>query len=236
MIDWKARYQALHEELVALVHAVAHDLRAPLRSADGFSRALLTRTDGIVDDEGRDYLRRIREATAAMGRQIEAMTRLARVTGAELRPRSVDLSAVAAEVLAELRAAEPGREVAAEVAPGMSVTADPYLARVLLRGLLDNAWRATRRQPRPRIEVGARDERAETVYFVRDNGEGFEPAEERQLFPPFGRVTGDDDHAGAGMGLAVCLHVVHRHGGRLWAAAAPGQGATFSFTLGEPDG
>jgi signal transduction histidine kinase len=236
VIDWKARYQALHEELVALVHAVAHDLRAPLRAADGFSRALVTRESGGVDDEARDYLRRIREATAAMSRQIEAMTRLARVTSAELRPRILDLAAVAAEVLAALRAEEPGREVATEVAAGLHVKADAYLARVLLRCLLDNAWRATRREPRPRVELGVRQEGAETVYFVRDNGEGFDPAEARQLFQPFGRVRVDEEDAGAGMGLAVSLYIVHRHGGRLWAASAPGQGATFSFTLGEPDG
>jgi signal transduction histidine kinase len=215
-----------------LLEALSHDLRAPLRAANGFSRALLRQATGL-DPQGQDYLRRISQATLVMGDQIEGICRLARVAVARVRAERIDLGAMARGVLDQLQAGEPERRVAVQIAGELEVMGDPHLLRSLVDSLLGNAWRFTRPAPEAAIELGRRQEAAETVYFVRDNGVGFDMAQARHLFEPFGRVHGED--TGTGLGLATARRIVHRHGGRIWADAAPGRGATFSFTLGELD-
>lgn len=234
MIDWKQRCETLQQELVSLVHSVSHDLRAPLRAADGFSRVLLTKHAAELDPQALDYLQRIRAATALMGSHIDALTRLARVTTAELRPARVDLSAIARSTVDQLRDGEPERQVEARIADGLEVMADQGSMRTLMQNLLSNAWKFTGKHPGATIEVG-RKPGDEPTFFVRDTGAGFDMAYAKHLFEPFGRLHPESDYPGVGIGLAIARRIVNRHGGRLWAEAAPDKGATFWFTFGEPD-
>jgi signal transduction histidine kinase len=233
VIDWKRRCETLQQELVSLVHSVSHDMRAPLRAADGFSRVLLTRHASELDPQALDYLQRIRAATALMGSHIDALTRLARVSTAELRAARVDLAAVARSAVDDLRDGEPERQVDVRIADGLEVEGDPALLRTLVQNLVSNAWKFTGKHPGATIEVGRKQDRDEVTYFVRDTGSGFDMAFARHLFEPFGRLHAEGEYPGVGIGLAICRRVVNRHGGRLWADAAPDQGATFWFTLGE---
>jgi signal transduction histidine kinase len=235
VIDWKRRCESLQQELVSLVHSVSHDLRAPLRAADGFSRVLLTRHAAELDAQALDYLQRIRAATALMGSHIDALSRLARVTTAELRPAPVDLAALARSAVDDLRDGESERPVEVRIADGLEVTGDPVLLRTLMQNLISNAWKFTRNRPGATIEVGAARAGGEPTYFVRDTGAGFDMAFARHLFEPFGRLHPEADYPGVGIGLAICRRIVNRHGGRLWAEAAPDKGATFWFTFGELD-
>lgn len=232
-LDWKRRCEGLEDELGRLIDALCHDLRAPLRAADGFSRAVLRHASGL-DPEAQDYLRRIRAATAEMGDHLEAVARLGRVAISELRPERLDLTALAKGVVAELREAEPEREVTVTIAPGLELTGDPPLIRTLVRALLVNAWRFTRTKQGAEIEVARRQDGGETAFYVRDTGVGFDLAHARHLFEPFGRAHHEEGHRPPAVGLAIARRIVHRHGGRIWADSAPGQGATFSFTLGQP--
>jgi signal transduction histidine kinase len=234
VIDWKRRCELLEHELVHLVDALCHDLRAPLRAADGFSRAVLVRHASGLDADAQDYLQRIRAATAEMGDLVEALARLARIATADLHPERLDLAALAEEVVAELRRSEPGRDVQVQIARGLELTGDRRLITTLVRSLLDNAWRFTRPKQPAQIEVGRREDGSETVFYVRDTGIGFDMAHARHLFEPFGRLHHPGDHPEAAVGLAIARRIVHRHGGRIWAESAPGQGATFHFTVGEP--
>jgi signal transduction histidine kinase len=233
MIDWKRRCETLQQELISLVHAVSHDLRAPLRAADGFSRVLLTRHASELDAQAIDYLQRIRAATALMGGHIDGLSRLARVATAELRPGRVDLAAIARSSIDDLRDGEPERQVEVRIADGLEVEGDPALLRTLMRNLVSNAWKFTGRQPGATIEVGRKQDESEPTFFVRDTGAGFDMAFARHLFEPFGRLHPEGEYPGVGIGLALCRRIVSRHGGRLWAEAAPDKGATFWFTLGE---
>ena len=232
MTDWRQRCQTLQQELVSLVHAVSHDLRAPLRAADGFSRVLLTRHADALEPQAIDYLQRIRAAAALMGSHIDALSRLARVATAQLKIQRVDLASLARGVVEQLRDAQPDRRVEVQIADGLEVEGDLHLLRTLLQALLENGWKFTEAQPDARLELRARAGE-ETVYSVRDNGIGFDMAFSQHLFEPFGRLHEQGD--GLGISLAIARRIVHRHGGRIWAEAAPGQGATFSFTLGEPE-
>jgi signal transduction histidine kinase len=234
MIDWQRRFESLQQELQSLVHAVSHDLRAPLRAADGFSRVLLTRHASELDPQALDYLQRIRAATALMGSHIDALTRLARVATGDLRPQRVDLSAIARSVVDELRDGDPERQVDVRLADGLEVEGDQQLLRTLMQNLIGNAWKFTSKTPGATIELGRRTD-PEVVHFVRDTGAGYDMAYATHLFEPFGRLHPDGEYPGVGIGLAIARRIIHRHGGRIWAEAAPGKGATFWFTLGQPD-
>jgi signal transduction histidine kinase len=232
VIDWRQRCLTLQQELDSLIHSVSHDLRAPLRAADGFSRALLTRHAAGLDPQATDYLQRIRAASALMGSHIDAITRLARVTSMPLRPGKTDLAAIARSTVDQLRDAEPDRTIEVCIADGLELEADPALMRSLIQILVDNAWKFTRPRPGASIEVG-RDAADAEVFVVRDSGVGFDMAFARHLFQPFGRLHPEGEFEGVGIGLAIARRIVNRHGGRLWAEATPDQGATFRFTIGE---
>jgi signal transduction histidine kinase len=212
---------------------VSHDLRAPLRAVDGFGLALDEDHGDKLDARGRDYLRRIREGAQHMSRLIDDLIDLSRINRAELARTRVDLSAVAAEVVAALREAEPGRSVEVVVQPGVTADGDPRLLRILLVNLLGNAWKYTGKKPGARIVFGedARDGRRE--YFVRDDGVGFEMQYAGRLFSPFQRMHRREDFPGTGIGLATVHRIVARHRGTIRADAAPERGAEFRFTLGE---
>ena len=222
-----------NQELEAFAYSVSHDLRAPLRSIDGFSRLLSERYKDAVDASGQDYLQRIRQASARMSDLIDALLKMSRVSRSEIRHAEVDLSAMTREIAAELRNAEPRRDIAFAVQPGLKVRGDPALLRNLMDNLLGNAWKFTRGVQNARIEVG---EDAQGEIFVRDNGAGFAPEYATKLFRPFQRLHSEQDYAGHGIGLASVKRIVERHGGSIRAEGAVGQGATFRFHLPpEPD-
>jgi PAS domain S-box-containing protein len=229
------RLRQVNEELEAFCYSVAHDLRSPLRKMSGFSEAVLHDYGDKLGERGGDYLRRIFDSSRRMGKLIDEMLDLTMVTRREAVEEVVDLSALARRVLEALRAAEPERRVEAVVADGLLARGDPALLEAALRHLLDNAWKFTRPTEKARVEFGMLPREPEPVYFVRDNGVGFDMAYAPKLFGAFERLH-DEEFPGAGIGLAAVQRVVQRHGGRVWAQAEPGKGATFYFTLHEPPG
>ena len=222
----------VNSELEAFSYSVSHDLRAPLRALDGFSQALLSDyQDEPLDDRARDYLARIRRASQRMGRLIDDLLNLSRISRAPMRIEAVDLSTMARDILADLATAAPQRKVESVVREGLLVEGDPSLIEIMLRNLLGNAWKFTGHRPRAHIEVDATTVDGERVFYVRDDGAGFDMAYAGQLFGAFQRLHTEREFEGTGIGLATVKRIVTRHGGRVWAEAAEGQGTTFYFTL-----
>jgi signal transduction histidine kinase len=229
--DRTAQLASINAELEAFSFAVSHDLRAPLRRIDQFSVALLEDYRDRLDDDGRVMLERLSAGCEQMSLLIDDLLRLSRVSRAELQYQRVDLGAIAAEVIAELRAANPTHRVTISIADDMHVHGDASLLRVVLQNLLSNAWKFTRNQDAPRIEVGVGTLESAPAFYVRDNGVGFDPAKAEKLFRAFQRLHDARDFEGTGVGLATVQRIVHRHGGRVWADANLGNGATFWFTV-----
>jgi two-component system sensor histidine kinase/response regulator len=217
-------------ELEAFNYSVSHDLRAPLRPLAGFSQALLEDFGSQLDERALDYLKRIRAAAQRMGNLIDDLLQLSRISRSDIKRQPVDLSDVASAVLTDIRTSDPDRKIETVVQPEMRVVGDARLLRIVLDNLLRNAWKFTGKRPNPRIEVGAKAEKP-PVYFVRDNGAGFDPAFASRLFQPFQRLHSLAEFEGTGIGLAIVTRIIERHGGRVWAQAAVDQGATFYFTL-----
>jgi PAS domain S-box-containing protein len=218
-------------ELEAFSYSVAHDLRAPLRGMNGFAQVLLNRYEDALDAEGKDWLNEIVLNAKKMGGLIDALLSLARVTRSDLRVEHVDLSALAHEAVDVLRASEPERGTRVDVQRGLYAYLDVGLARALVSNLLGNAWKFTGKTPVGRIELGAIDEKGSPVFFVRDNGAGFDMAFANKLFAPFQRLHSATEFPGTGIGLATVQRIVRRHGGRVWAEGVPDAGATFYFTV-----
>jgi len=226
---------ALNQELESFSYSVSHDLRSPLRSMDGFSLALLEDYGDRLDDEARDSLQRIRGASQRMGRLIDELLGLARVTRAELKLQRVDLSVMAHEISQSLDKAQAERQVRWEIDNGIVVTGDRELLAIALQNLLDNAWKFTSKVSEAVIQIGTRQEDRRQVCFVADNGAGFDMAYADRLFGAFQRLHHESDFPGTGVGLAIVQRVMRRHGWTLGARAAPGQGATFYFHPTEHD-
>jgi PAS domain S-box-containing protein len=218
-------------ELEAFSYSVSHDLRAPLRSIDGFSQILLEDYRDKVDAEGQDCLRRIRKASQNMGQLIDALLQLSRVMRADLVREPVNLSVLALSTAAVVQKAAPGRKVQFHIANGLVARGDRRLLGVVLQNLLQNAWKFTARNPEPLIEFGSTQKEGKTAYYVRDNGIGFDMAYVDKLFTPFERLHAKEQFEGTGIGLATVQRIVKRHGGRVWAEGALGKGATFYFSL-----
>jgi light-regulated signal transduction histidine kinase (bacteriophytochrome) len=210
---------------------VSHDLRAPLRSIDGFSQALAEDYAGKLDAQGENYIARVRAATQRMGLLIDDLLNLSRVTRAELHREPVNLTAIAQSIVAELQKAEPQREVEFALGKGIEVFGDPQLLRIALDNLLGNAWKYTSKHQRARIEFGETMCNGSLTYFVRDDGVGFDPLFSDRLFGAFQRLHGGTEFPGNGVGLATVQRIIHRHRGQVWAEGAVGKGATFYFTL-----
>jgi signal transduction histidine kinase len=223
--------EASNRELEAFAHSVSHDLRAPLRTISGFAQALEEDVGAGLGESGAASLARIRAATERMDELIRSLLNLSRISRSELHRTEVDLSAIASSIGADLARAHPGRTVELVVASGLRADADQALVRVILTNLLENAWKFTARKERPRVEIGATPGE-ETVYFVRDDGVGFDMAFASKLFGAFQRLHPTREFPGTGLGLATVQRAVHRHGGRVWAESEPDRGAKFSFTLG----
>jgi PAS domain S-box-containing protein len=226
-----AQLEATNHELEAFSYSISHDLMAPLRSIDGFSHILLEDYADELDDEGKDYLSRVRAASQHMGQLIDALLKLSRTTRSEISRENVDLSALAKNIAQELRDSQPERQVEFDIADGLSVDGDAWLLRIALENLLANAWKFTGKQSRALIEFGASEYEGTCPYFVRDNGAGFDMTYADKLFGAFQRLHRTNEFPGTGIGLATVQRIIHRHGGRVWAEGYPGQGATFYFTL-----
>jgi light-regulated signal transduction histidine kinase (bacteriophytochrome) len=227
---------ALNRELEAFSYSVSHDLRAPLRSMDGFSLALLEDYDARLDDQGKDFLRRIRAASQRMDRLIDDMLRLSQVTRSELRPEAVDLGEMARGIAQALGERAEGRRVQWQIGERLVVRADRALMLIALQNLLDNAWKFTSKTPEAAIRVGMQERNGRQVYFVADNGAGFDMAYAKKLFGAFRRLHDAADFPGTGIGLAIVQRIIQRHGGEIRGEATPGGGATFHFTVGDPKG
>jgi PAS domain S-box-containing protein len=224
-----------NQELESFAYSVSHDLRAPLRAIDGFSRLLEERYAANIDEAGRDYLVRIRNAAGRMGELIGSLLKMSRLSRVELNLVPLDLSKLAEEVVAELRNAQPARAVDVAIQPGLRASGDAPLLRNLLQNLFDNAWKFTAGMANARIEFGAEPAAAAAediaTFFVRDNGAGFASEYVQKLFRPFQRLHSQEQFAGHGIGLASVKRIVERHGGSIRAEGRPGEGATFWFTL-----
>lgn len=226
-----AELDIINKELESFAYSVSHDLRAPLRGIDGFSQALLEDYGENVDAQGKDYLRRIRNATQQMGSLIDDLLGLSRVTRAQLSSQTVNLSQLAHDIASELQQGEPDRQVTFEIAEGLVVQGDLHLMRLALQNLLANAWKFTGKHPRARIEFGVIKEEGRRVYFVRDDGAGFDMAYADKLFSPFQRLHPASEFEGTGIGLATVQRIIHRHEGSVWAEGKVENGSTFYFTL-----
>jgi two-component system, sensor histidine kinase and response regulator len=228
-----AELQDANRDLEAFSDSVSHDLRAPLGRIDGFSKALLEDHGEDLGEPGRRYLQRVRAATERMDDVIVDLLRLARLAGTPLQRADVDLSALARAVGAVLRETQPARTVEFIVHDGLRARCDSGLLRLVLENLLGNAWKFTAKKPGAQIEFGSRaaPDGSGPVFFVRDDGVGFDPAQQSRLFLPFQRLHGAGEFDGNGIGLTTVQRIIRRHGGRVWAEGQPGQGATFYFTV-----
>ncbi len=223
--------ETANRELESFAYSVSHDLRTPLRGIDGYSRLLLDDFNAVLDDQGRVYLDNVRRATSQMGRLIDDLLKLSRVTRLEMHYELFDLTGKANELLAELRRQEPDRDVQVTIQPDMVAFGDASLLRLAIENLISNAWKFTSKNPRARIEVGEIKQDRQPVFFVRDNGVGFNMKYSHKLFVAFQRLHNAEDFEGTGVGLATVQKIINRHSGRIWAEAAVDQGATFFFTL-----
>ena len=226
-----AELLAANNELDAFAYSVSHDLRAPLRSIDGFSQVLLEDYGAQLDDGGRDSLHRVRAASQRMATLIDDLLKLARVTRTEMRTERVDLSGMARDIVGEIERTTPDRQVAFAIAPGLEAEGDAQLLRVVLDNLLRNGWKYTGKQPQPRVEFTAVDENGDRVFVIKDNGAGFDMKYADKLFGVFQRLHSSAEFEGTGVGLATVRRIINRHGGRIWAEGVVDQGATFYFTL-----
>jgi two-component system, NtrC family, sensor kinase len=225
-----------NRELEAFSYSVSHDLRAPLRSIDGFSQALIEDCGEVLNPQAQDYLRRVRAAAQRMGELIDDLLQLSQVGRAAMQRQPIDLSTMAASVAATLKRMEPTRQADIRIADGLTADGDPGLLRALLENLLGNAWKFTAKTDRARIEFAAERNAGRVVYVVRDNGVGFDMAFADRLFSPFQRLHTVAEFPGTGIGLATVQRIVDRHGGRVWAEAELGRGAAIFWTLPDANG
>jgi signal transduction histidine kinase len=220
-----------NKELESFSYSVSHDLRAPLRSIDGFSQAILEDYGDKVDEKGKDYLRRVRSAAQRMAQLIDDMLNLSRVTRNEMEFREIGLSEMARDIGEKLHKLEPGRRVEIIIEPGMTVRGDERLLRIALENLFDNAWKYTSKHATARIEFGARTSAGKRVFFLKDDGAGFDMDHAKKLFGAFQRIHTNEEFPGTGVGLATVQRIIRRHGGEIWAESEVEKGATFYCTI-----
>jgi len=219
---------AANKELESFCYAVSHDLRAPLRSIDGFSYALIQDYGDDLDSEAKEFLDRIRGATKRMDELISALLVLSRVTTTPMVPERIDLSALV-DVSCALAAQRNGHNPSLQIEPGLEVDGDRKMLKAVIEQLIGNAYKFTAKVEAPEIQFGKLPN--EGPYFVRDNGVGFDPGQAGKLFQPFERLHHPREYAGEGIGLATAQRIIRKHGGRIWFESEPGKGATFFFVL-----
>ncbi len=223
--------ESANRELESFAYAVSHDLRAPLRSMSGFSQILRESAPAGLDDKSLHYLQRIQESSQRMSSLIEDLLSLSRITRSEFTARPGDLAQIANEAAAAIRERHPDRVVQLQIAPSMPINGDIRLLRIAMDNLLDNAWKYTAHAHPAKIEVGVQERDGAAVYYVRDNGVGFDMQYADKLFAPFQRLHAESQFPGTGIGLVTVQRIVARHGGRIWVEAVPNEGAMFQFTL-----
>ena len=228
-----AQLEASNRELEAFSYSVAHDLRAPLRSIDGFNQAVLEDYGQQLPSDAKQLFQRARHASQRMSQLIDDLLNLSRVARSEMRQQKINLSSIATGIMAELQKGEPGRQVNVRLEPGLTATGDDRLLRLVLENLLGNSFKFTRKKPVAEIEFGSEQRDSQRILFVRDNGAGFKMDYVGKLFGPFQRLHAITEYPGTGIGLATVYRIILRHGGRIWAEAREGEGATFFFTLPE---
>ncbi len=229
--DRTAQLTAANQELEAFTYSVSHDLRAPLRSLDGFSDLLMTDYAAQLDEQGQNFLRRIQENSHRMGQLITDLLKLSRITRVEINPEPVNLALLAKNILTELQAQAPQRQVAVEIAADLPVEGDADLLKIALENLLSNAFKFTSQREQAAIQVGCRERNGERVFFVSDNGTGFDMEYAGKLFAPFQRLHSPKEYPGTGIGLSIVHRIITRHGGCIWPESEVGKGTTFYFTL-----
>jgi signal transduction histidine kinase len=234
-LEWANKLEQSNKELESFSYSISHDLRTPLRAIDGFSKALLDEYSGKLDEHACHYLQRVRTAAQKMSTLINDLLDLSRVSRGALQKESINLTELARNIVADLQSREPARKVAIDIAEGLSATADRRLVTIVLGNLLGNAWKYTAKEPAAQIAFGKSNDNKEheSVFYVRDNGVGFDMSYANKLFTPFRRLHHDSEFEGTGVGLATAQRVIARHGGRIWAEAAIRAGATFYFTIGD---
>jgi light-regulated signal transduction histidine kinase (bacteriophytochrome) len=223
--------ESTNKELESYSYSISHDLRAPLRTLDGFSEMVIEEYGDKLDETGKEYLNRIRKAGQTMSQLTEDILKLSRITRAEMHRDEVNLTEMAGTIAGELQRAQPERIAEIIIAPDMIVNGDKALLEILLRNLLDNAWKYTGKCSNARIEMGVNRQDGKSVYFIRDNGVGFDIQYKNKLFQPFQRLHSSKDYPGTGIGLATAQRVVRRHGGDIWVESELNKGTTFYFTL-----
>ncbi|MFN7087312.1 MAG: ATP-binding protein [Burkholderiales bacterium] len=223
--------EMINKELEAFSYSVSHDLRAPLRAVEGFSRLLQQKYGQALDESANDYLQRIQRAALRMNELVDDLLKLSRISRTEIKRETIDLSIMAQAILKELRDGAPERAVDITVEDGLAVNGDARLLRIMMENLLGNAWKFTQKTPRARIAVGSAVDEGKKVFFINDNGAGFDMARAHKLFGAFQRLHRTSDFEGTGIGLATVQRIVALHGGRVWAKGIAGQGATFYFSL-----
>jgi light-regulated signal transduction histidine kinase (bacteriophytochrome) len=232
--EWAKELEQANRELEAFSYSISHDLCAPLRAIEGFSKALLHEYGDRLDEQGSRYLDRVRAAAQRMATLIDGLLNLSRISRASLRKERVSLTELARGAATALRERDPSRSVSIEIAGGLQAYCDALLIAIVFENLIGNAWKFTASQPQAQIAVGQEKEGNETIFFVRDNGAGFNMAYADRLFAPFQRLHGEREFEGTGIGLATVQRIISRHRGRIWAEAETGKGATFRFTLENP--
>ena len=228
-----AELEAANHELEAFSYSISHDLRTPLRALDGFSGILLADYQDKLDEQAQDYLMRIRKASRHMWQLTEDLLALAHVTRMEFTPGRVNLSSLARQAAAEFQSLDPHRKVKIEITPDMAAYGDPNLLKIVYENLLNNAYKFTGQREQAQIQVGVMEQAGEMIYFISDNGSGFDMAYAGKLFTPFQRLHKTDEFPGTGIGLVTVKRIINRHGGRIWPDAELNRGATFYFTLGK---
>jgi light-regulated signal transduction histidine kinase (bacteriophytochrome) len=232
VLERTGQLDAANKELETFSYSVSHDLRAPLRAIDGFSKAILDDYGENLDEQASRYLKKVRTAVKNMSGLIDDLLNLSRMSRAVVRAEDINLTALAWGVVAELRAQEPSRKVAIEISEGLTAHGDTHLMTIVLVNLLGNAWKYTSKRSEAQIAFGCKNHASEPIFYVRDNGAGFDMKYVDKLFAPFQRLHRDSEFDGTGVGLVTVQRILLRHGGRIWVEAAVEQGATFFFTLG----
>lgn len=225
--------EGLNKEMEAFIYSVSHDLRAPLRITAGFIEALKKNYAEKLDDQGRDYLERVIKSSSKMNRLVEELLNLSRISRQDVKREKFDMSALASSIFSDFQETDRGRKVDIFIQRGLSPQADPDLMKIALTNLLGNAWKFTSKTEKARIEFGTFECEGETVYYVKDNGAGFDSQNKEKIFLPFHRLHTDQEFEGTGIGLSIVDRIIFKHGGRVWIEGEVGKGAVVYFTLNE---
>jgi light-regulated signal transduction histidine kinase (bacteriophytochrome) len=226
-----AEIEEANRELEAFTYSVSHDLRAPLRSISGFGKWLMEEQAGKLDEQGRDYLRRMNLGADRMSQLIEDLLSLSRISRQEIQKTKLDLSKIASLIVSDLRTADPYRSVEVNIAEGLTAYGDERLITIFLTNILGNSWKFTSKTANARIEFGTLQQDGRSIYYIRDNGAGFDEQHRERMFLPFQRLQSDKGYEGTGIGLAIAARVIRRHGGEIRAEGKTGEGATIYFRL-----